>query len=186
MKKTATTKNIDAEIRELYGWTQSAVAAYLGVSRSLLSMCEMGERSLPPAAALKWLEWVKFTHVDNALEKAKAALPLPPPATKELQQRAADAEWEAGLLQRKQKAMQLRYQKALNNIALCQHLLSTTPKKKENTFALGQLKLTITIATADQKSEGLQAQALLQCKIDGLLHEAEQCRKMAAALEKEK
>lgn len=186
MRKFATTKNFDREIREHYGWTQDALASYLGVGRSLLSLCEMGERSLPSAASLKWLEWIKFTHSGNALEKAKAALPIPPPGTGKLLYKAAENEWEADKLQRKLNALQIRYGKTLNNLALCQHLLSVIADTKENASDRGQLELAYNIATINQKREGPEAQALLQCKIDGLLHEAKQCRQRAAALEKEK
>ena len=182
MRRLATNKSGDAEIRELYGWTQSALAAYLNVGRSLLSLCEIGERALPSEAAMKWLEWIKFTHIDAALEKGKAALTLPLPDTKNLLRRAADCEWEAQGTQRKLEAMQKRHEQALNNMALCQHLLSTTPNTKAAAFDRQQLNLTLSIATATQKSEGEEAQALLQCKIDGLLHEAENCRQRAAAL----
>ena len=106
MRKIATKKNADAALGELYGWTQEEMTAYLGVGRSHLSLHEMGERLLPAEKSGKWLKWVKFTHVDNALEKAKAALPLPPPGTQKLLQLVDDCEWEVQKLQCKGAAAQ--------------------------------------------------------------------------------
>ena len=182
MKKSATKKNTDATIRELYGWTQEEVAAYLDVGRSHLSLHEMGERLLPAGKMVKWLEWITFTHVDNALQKARAALQLPQPGTQKLLRRASYCEWEAQKLQGKWTAAQKRYEQALNNIALCQHLLSTTPDTAENSFARSQLALSLRIANGTHRDKGPEALALLQCKIEGLLHEAEKCKQQAVAL----
>ena len=44
------------EVREFYGIPQHLLAGYLGVTRSQLSMAEIGKRSLPPAATLALLK----------------------------------------------------------------------------------------------------------------------------------
>lgn len=45
-------------IRERLGWTQERLAVELDVSRELISKCEAGERSVPPAAATRLRELV--------------------------------------------------------------------------------------------------------------------------------
>ncbi len=54
------TKTLLYSTRLRVGWKQATLATYLGVTRTLLSMAEVGERDLPMPAYLRLLQLVKL------------------------------------------------------------------------------------------------------------------------------
>ncbi|MEO7584690.1 MAG: helix-turn-helix domain-containing protein [Ferruginibacter sp.] len=52
--------NASKEIRQKFGLSQEQMAQYLSVSRSLLSLHEIGKRDLPTAAMVKLSELLLF------------------------------------------------------------------------------------------------------------------------------
>ena len=54
------TKTLLYSTRLRVGWKQATLATYLGVTRALLSMAEVGERDLPMPAYLRLLQLVKL------------------------------------------------------------------------------------------------------------------------------
>jgi transcriptional regulator with XRE-family HTH domain len=60
LPQTMATKTLLYTTRLRVGWKQATLATYLGITRTLLSMAEVGERDLPMPAYLRLLQLVKL------------------------------------------------------------------------------------------------------------------------------
>ncbi len=92
--------------------SQQELAAYLGVSRSVISMYERGERTLPTAALIKLSELEIALGKITRSKKALPATAAPDRATcrKLLQADLADRNWKLQRLQRQLLKMQEAHQ----------------------------------------------------------------------------
>jgi transcriptional regulator with XRE-family HTH domain len=139
------------ETRLRLGWKQATLATYLGVSRSLLSMAEAGERELPTAAYLRLLHLINLmpppleepiAPVFNPAEKEELAIRL----AKEMKRK----KWEAIRLQQKadrlkERLHRLLLQRGLNEKAMnAPHFMALESREKnfwQQQEGMGQVRM---------------------------------------------
>lgn len=179
MKRKLPQKNLEKNLREFFGISQQDFATYLSVSRSLLSMVEVGERNLPSGATVKLATLVSLVYGKGGL--AEQPIKLPPftaAEKKTLQQKAADCEWEAEKLRRQLTPMKEVYRQAVYALALCAKQLPGLPNDEAHKRERLILEIIQGEAEKKIKDNGPGAQALLQWKIDGAVYGAERVREL--------
>lgn len=154
-------------IRSHFGLSQQQLAAYLDVSRCLLSLAETNRRSLPVAALLK-LAALQKTAQANA-----SPLLLLPELQKKFTAQVAfeikELQYQATVLQRKLDTMKEKY-----GLAMQKKMLSTALQAQQKLpgkdAAWQQLLEAEAKAVLNNNHEGIQA--ILQIKINCLQQEA--------------
>ncbi|RYZ24025.1 MAG: XRE family transcriptional regulator, partial [Sphingobacteriales bacterium] len=63
-------------IRVKLGWSQQQLACYLGISKSMISMIENGNRQIPPAAFLRLCELERLFNTRPELLGKGGAMPV--------------------------------------------------------------------------------------------------------------
>ena len=161
--------------REGMGMGQAEMAAYLGISRTLLSMVELGERLLPTTAHLKL--YPLETALDNATAPAgKSAQAIQQQLQKQLDQlgkRAARCTIKANMLELTLTSMVEQYNQCLKALGASAQVIDglgngTVHKRDRSLMQLLEAR-----ALGQLKNCGLGAQALLQLKIQLLRDEVE-------------
>lgn len=154
-------------IREELGISQQQFANYLGVSRALLSLAEMQERSLPTAAL------IKVGEIELALQSKK-----PSPKQKQftnkqttviqkmLQQRLKDCVYELSVAKKKLDKMKLQYLHAANALSVAANLLNTVSNDKKRKMDKLWLEILEDETLKKIQSFGEVAQLRLQLKIE--------------------
>ena len=181
LKKKLPQENLEKTLREFFGISQQDFATYLSVSRSMLSMVEVGERELPGAASVKLATLVSLVYGKGGLAEQPIELPpLTAAEKKMLAQKAADCEWEAEKLRRQLTAMKEVYAQALRALALCTKMLPNTPADEQHKRERLTLEIIQDEAEKKIRNNSPGAQALLQWKIDGLVNGAERAKEILA------
>lgn len=123
------------EVREFYGIPQHLLAGYLGVTRSQLSMAEIGKRALSPAATLALLKLYKAMQAKGSSKGVSAVAGLASIQQNNRNKLAvvlfAQREADLLLLQRSLSQLVAKQQQAIN-ILKCVTVLKeqATPKEK--------------------------------------------------------
>lgn len=149
--------------------SQNDFAVYLGVTRTHLSMVEIGERDLPTEAL------IKLTRLTTLFTKTAEQKSLPLIATemaeekntlKEyLQQRAAENLYRVKHLQKKLEAMQLNYKNALVALHSIRKIKNGLADIKENKKDLLWIAAIEPVLQQKIKLNGLVEQKNLEIKI---------------------
>ena len=162
-------------IRQQWALSQQQLADYLGISRSVVSMCEQGKRELPVDALIK-LGQLEISR--NAAVKAKRkpaadatgkgdntqlALQMRP-----LEKRLASCRYKAAVLQHRLQRMQQRFDRATRQVMVLEDQLNDSQGKKE------RLKTEIRLYELNKRrtTANPAAQFILQHHISLLLAEA--------------
>lgn len=154
-------------IREELGISQQQLADYLGVSRALLSLAEMNERSLPAAALIKAGE------IELVLKSKKTSPKLKQFTNKQttalqkmLQQRRKDCVYELSVAKKKLDKMKLQYQQAANALSVANSLLNTVSNDAKRKMDKLWLEILEDDTLKKMQSFGEAAQMKLQLKIE--------------------
>ncbi|MFA0963956.1 helix-turn-helix domain-containing protein [Roseivirga sp. BDSF3-8] len=113
-------KNMLTALRKQANWTQSDLAGYLGVHRSLVSLTELGERTLPTEALIKATKLQQYLDSEKDPEpdeKTTALLArMEAEAAEELARLRKDADYELQKLKRELAEAEKLHEEALQTL----------------------------------------------------------------------
>jgi transcriptional regulator with XRE-family HTH domain len=157
VKKKMPQKNMkkSANIRDVLGVTQEEMAMLLKITRSQLSMYELGKRDLPADAKIKVAEMLQ--HVQESGSKSTANLPIVKAQERKKENRVAelllDNKYKQLVLDKKIKAVEKKYAANLTAIRLAGYLENQTIKNPTQ---------------ENQLLNGIKAKALTEIDKNGL------------------
>ncbi len=165
------------QVRRQYGLTQQQLADYLGITKGLLAMAELGKRTLPTAALLKLsLMQQKPAGSSTAgtekkitarLEKQQAA------AAKAMEAYARKCATEAALARKKLTLLKKNYDQAVNVLTLVSQLrqgqAGSGPAAKKDVLWQNMVEA-VALKRLDVCGEG--AQQLLRLKMEAMEKQA--------------
>lgn len=93
------TKTLLYSTRLRVGWNQATLANYLGITRTLLSMAEVGERDLPMAAYLRLLKLIQLLPTTHEAEQPLLAAVKNVPYISKIVNEIRKKTWELSRLQ---------------------------------------------------------------------------------------
>jgi DNA-binding XRE family transcriptional regulator len=171
------------EIREAFGLSQWQLAQWLGITRSILSMAELGHRSLPTIAYEKLNAMLQLLH---EMDEPSTADKMPSKKTKHSgkvkRQLAKQASKQHLQAQQQQKKLEKLLQKKMQPqrmLAFVERMRNNPPTtmKPGEKVVLDMLEADA-VARLDQKQESQIA--TLQLRIANLLSGAENASRLAA------
>ncbi len=172
------------QIRRQYGFTQQQLAGYLGVTKGLLSMAELGKRTLPTAAMLKISGMLQLpdSHSTNSTDKkiTERLKKQQAGAAKALEAHARNCAATAAMTAKKLTGLKKNYEQAINTLNLVSQLrqvqaANDTISKKDVLWQ--NMVEAIALKRLDACGEG--AQELLRIKIASLQNQAQKAKNAA-------
>ncbi len=164
-------------LRETLGLSQEQLAIYLGVTRSLLSMAEMGKRSLPVKAFVKLSELEKSLR-SNVQYKAASLQQHATADAAVVRSHAKKCMARAAGIKLQLTALEKNYQQCLTALLATGHLMSLLPEGEAGKKDRLWLELLELQTLKKMKDCGNAAQVILQLRINALEHEARQAGKI--------
>ncbi len=172
------------QIRRQYGFTQQQLAGYLGITKGLLSMAELGKRTLPTAAMLKISSMLQLpdSHSTNSTDKkiAERLKKQQAYAAKSLEAHARNCAAAAAMANKKLTGLEKNYEQAINTLNLVSQLRQVqaangTAAKKDILWQ----NMVEAIAFAKLDTCGEATQQLLRIKKETLEIQAEKAKNAA-------
>lgn len=172
-----------ASWREKLAITQQALADYFKISRSLLSLVEIGMRELPTQALLAFNQLVSnYEAADSTQLKAAYAQQKRPFILEMLEKRVKDNAWKVERCRKQLAVMEKTYQQALNQVQALrdtQHQLATDPHASEKDRRTLWLRIQEDESIKALERNGLLAQIELRLTIEELQASIEVSQRMA-------
>jgi transcriptional regulator with XRE-family HTH domain len=171
-------------IRLQYGFTQQQLAQYLGIAKGLLSMAELGKRTLPTAALIKLASIQQLPAYNNAAGTSKKITERlstqQAAAAKTLQTHALKCTADAAAAMKKLTGLEKKFNQAMGTLTLVSQLRQLqagngTVAKKDILWQ----NMVEAIAVEKLHRCGAAAQQLLRIKIASLQQQADHAKNAA-------
>ncbi|MES2864249.1 MAG: helix-turn-helix transcriptional regulator [Bacteroidota bacterium] len=142
-------------LRNILGITQEDLAVLLKVSRTQLSMYELGKRDLPIAAKIQLVEMFKYIKEDasKSLNTSTLLKALELQKKKTLEQLVKENQFRQLQLEKKITAAEKKYKSNLAALQLMEYLGNKDYKKE--TFTIGFIKVIEAKAASELNKNGL-------------------------------